>query len=383
MSPPNAVDGRFSWIVWVNPLAYGYKALAVNEFVGQNFYCTGNTLIPPFPNASLAYQSCTIPGSTPGSNFVPGDAYLLARFGEMGNLWVNWAATVGFFVLFAGLAMLGTEVVEFGKAGISVNVFKRKTRAEKRAEKRAKRMGGKVGPVVVGNELVDLEKATDGPAETTFHGRPFTWSQLDYFVPVGKSNRQLLSNVAGYVVPGRLVALMGSSGAGKTTLLDVLAQRKTIGKVDGEVYLGSAPQGPDFKQITGYAEQADNHMPTQTVREALVFSAVLRQPPEISDADKRKWVEEVIDLLEMRSIADAMIGTTESGLGISVEERKRLTIAVELVAKPELLFLDEPTSGLDSTASASIVRLIRKLAERGQAVICTSGLIVGRTHGFL
>jgi ABC-type multidrug transport system ATPase subunit len=139
--------------------------------------------------------------------------------------------------------------------------------------------------------------------------------------------------------------------------LDVLAQRKTIGKVEGEVYLGSSPQGPDFKQITGYAEQTDNHMPTQTVREALMFSADLRQPPDISKEDKKKWVEEgwlsfvggeseftfspillasVIDLLEMRTIADAMVGTTESGLGISVEERKRLTIAVELVAKPEV-----------------------------------------------
>lgn len=361
----------FSWIVWVNPLAYGYKALALNEFVGQNFYCTGNTLIPPYPNASIAYQACAIPGSTPGLDYVTGADYLAARFGDMGQIGLNLLATVCFFIGFTILAMIGTEWIEYGKGGISINVFKRKTRREKRAALAA--MQASVAPEGVAVVNVDNPKAAGAAAEEKmFHGRPFTWKELNYYVPVNKGQRQLLMNVAGYVVPGRMVALMGSSGAGKTTLLDVLAQRKTIGKVDGEVYLGNAPQGPDFKQITGYAEQTDNHMPTQTVREALLFSADLRQPPDISKEDKRKWCEEVIDLLEMRSIADAMIGTVESGLGISVEERKRLTIAVELVAKPEILFLDEPTSGLDSTASYSIVRLIKKLTQRGQAVICTS-----------
>ena len=343
----------FSWIVWVNPLAYGFKALTLNEFVGQLFFCSTSTLVPPYPNVSIAYQACAIPGSQPGQDFVTGQDYIDARFGNMGNLWINWAATIAFFVLFTFVAMLGTELLEYGKGGISINVFKRQTRREKR--KMAAAASASVAPDMA---VVQVDaKAAETKDTKMFQGRPFTWSSLDYFVPVAKSQKQLLQNVAGHVVPGRMVALMGSSGAGKTTLLDVLAQRKTIGKVEGEVYLGSSPQGPDFKQITGYAEQTDNHMPTQTVREALMFSADLRQPPDISKEDKKKWVEEgwlsfvggeseftfspillasVIDLLEMRTIADAMVGTTESGLGISVEERKRLTIAVELVAKPEV-----------------------------------------------
>ncbi|KAI9011791.1 ABC-2 type transporter-domain-containing protein [Hyaloraphidium curvatum] len=364
--PFNQMPPWFGWIVWVNPLAYGYKALALNEFVGQNFYCSGSTLIPPYPNASLAYQTCTIPGAVPGQDYVSGQDYLNARFGDMGHLWINVLALAVFFIGFTFLAMLGTELIEYGKGGISVNVYKKQKLRKKKAA-----VVPTPAATVVQVDGKGVQAAAADEDVQMFHGRPFTWMHLNYFVPVQKGQRQLLQNVAGYVVPGRMVALMGSSGAGKTTLLDVLAQRKTIGKVEGEVYLGSSPQGPDFKQITGYAEQMDVHMPTQTVREALVFSAELRQPPEISKAEKLKWVEEVIDLLEMRSIGDAMIGTTESGLGISVEERKRLTIAVELVAKPEILFLDEPTSGLDSTASYSIVRLIKKLTKRGQAVICT------------
>jgi ABC-type multidrug transport system ATPase subunit len=86
--------------------------------------------------------------------------------------------------------------------------------------------------------------------------------------------------------------------------------------------------------------------------------------------EKYDYCEKVIDLLEMRSIAGATVGSTGSGL--NQEQRKRLTIAVELASKPELLlFLDEPTSGLDSLAAFNIVRFLRRLADAGQAVLCT------------
>lgn len=109
---------------------------------------------------------------------------------------------------------------------------------------------------------------------------------------------------------------------------------------------------------------------TQTVREALRFSADLRQPYDTPVAEKHAYVEEVIALLEMEDIADAIIGSPEAGL--AVEQRKRVTIGVELAAKPQLLlFLDEPTSGLDSQSAFNIVRFLRKLAAAGQAILCT------------
>lgn len=110
--------------------------------------------------------------------------------------------------------------------------------------------------------------------------------------------------------------------------------------------------------------------PATTVREALRFSADLRQPFETSQEEKYAYVEEVISLLEMEDMADAIIGDPETGL--AVEQRKRVTIGVELAAKPELLlFLDEPTSGLDSQSAFNIVRFLRKLAAAGQAILCT------------
>lgn len=106
------------------------------------------------------------------------------------------------------------------------------------------------------------------------------------------------------------------------------------------------------------------------MREALRFSAKLRQPREVPLQEKYDYVEKIIDLLEMREIAGAAIG--KPGAGLNQEQRKRVTIGVELASKPELLmFLDEPTSGLDSGAAFNIVRFLRKLADAGQAILCT------------
>ena len=107
-----------------------------------------------------------------------------------------------------------------------------------------------------------------------------------------------------------------------------------------------------------------------TVREALQFSALLRQPREVPTEEKYAYCETILELLEMQDIAGATIGRV--GEGLNPEQRKRLTIGVELASKPELLmFLDEPTSGLDSGAAFNIIRFLRKLADAGQAILCT------------
>lgn len=110
----------------------------------------------------------------------------------------------------------------------------------------------------------------------------------------------------------------------------------------------------------------DVHEGTATVREALRFSAYLRQPAEVSIEEKNRYVEEIIELLELQDFTEALVFT------LSVEARKRLTIGVELASKPELLlFLDEPTSGLDAQSAWNLVRFLRKLADQGQAILCT------------
>ena len=119
----------------------------------------------------------------------------------------------------------------------------------------------------------------------------------------------------------------------------------------------------------GFVQQQDIHLPTQTIREALQMTAQLRRPTSISKSAKDDYVETVIEMLEMEDYADALVGIP--GAGLNLEQRKRVTIGVEMAAKPEILFLDEPTSGLDGQSALMIIRLLRKLADSGQAVLCT------------
>lgn len=158
--------------------------------------------------------------------------------------------------------------------------------------------------------------------------------------------------------------------AGKTTLLDVLAQRKTDGKIHGSILVDGRPLSVSFQRSAGYCEQLDVHESLATVREALEFSAILRQSRHVPREEKLRYVDTIIDLLELHDIENTLIGKV--GAGLSVEQRKRLTIGVELVSKPSILiFLDEPTSGLDGQAAFNIVRFLRKLADVGQAVLVT------------
>ena len=151
--------------------------------------------------------------------------------------------------------------------------------------------------------------------------------------------------------------------------MNILAGRNTIGESSGELSLNGQALSKSFSRYMGYVQQQDIHLPTQTIREALQMTAHLRRLPHISTKEKNTYVETVIEWLEMEDIADALIGVP--GAGLNLEQRKRVTVGVEMAAKPEILFLDEPTSGLDGQSAASIIRLLRKLVDSGQAIVCT------------
>ena len=134
--------------------------------------------------------------------------------------------------------------------------------------------------------------------------------------------------------------------------------------------INGAAIGRSFQRRTGYVQQQDLHLASSTVREALRFAALLRQPEEVPVKTKYEYVDRVIEMLEMEDYVEAVIGSP--GNGLNAELRKRTTIGIELVAKPALLlFLDEPTSDPDSQSAWSIVKLLRKLANSGQAIMCT------------
>ncbi|KAF7731539.1 hypothetical protein EC973_009303 [Apophysomyces ossiformis] len=346
------------WLYWINPLAYVYKTLLTNEMHGQRYSCEGPGNSVPFgPDYNdWRYKVCTMTGREEGESFVEGDNYLLQELSySPWQIWIpDFIVVVAFFLLFALLTALTMEWRGASNMGSQTKLY----------------LPGKAPQSTT---HVESEEKTQIVAEVEkiATGTTFSWQHLNYTVPSKGGSVQLLRDVGGIIKPGHLTALMGASGAGKTTLLDVLARRKTIGKVTGRVYLNGEALANDFERTTGYCEQLDVHQPAVTVREALQFSAYLRQPSEVPREEKDAYVEKVIHLLEMEAIADAQIGLVESGFGISVEERKRLTIGVELVAKPRLLFLDEPTSGLDAQSSFNIIRFIRKLANAGWPVLCT------------
>ncbi|EAT81447.2 hypothetical protein SNOG_10948 [Parastagonospora nodorum SN15] len=352
------------WIFYINALGLGFSALMMNEFKRLTLTCAGTSLIPYGPGYNdINAQVCTLPGSRAGSIEVSGTDYIKTSFTyDSNDLWRNWGIMIVLIVAFLlANAFLG-EFVKWGAGGRTVTFFIKETKElkelnEKLREKRDRRN-------------LKEERTEDSSDLNITSKAVLTWEDLCYDVPVPSGELRLLKNIFGYVKPGQLTALMGASGAGKTTLLDVLANRKNIGVISGDKLVDGKTPGIAFQRGTAYAEQLDVHEPATTVREALRFSADLRQPYETPQAEKYAYVEEVISLLEMEDIADAIIGDPETGL--AVEQRKRVTIGVELAAKPELLlFLDEPTSGLDSQSAFNIVRFLRKLAAAGQAILCT------------
>jgi ABC-type multidrug transport system ATPase subunit/ABC-type multidrug transport system permease subunit len=190
-----------------------------------------------------------------------------------------------------------------------------------------------------------------------------------YSVPDPSNPREtidLLQGVTGFAAPGTMTALMGSSGAGKTTLMDVIAGRKTGGKIRGQILFNGHPASRlAVRRCTGYCEQMDIHSEATTIREALVFSAFLRLPSDVPDSAKLSAVSECLNLLDLNPIADQIIR------GSSTEQMKRVTIGVELAAQPSVLFLDEPTSGLDARSAKRIMDGVRRVADSGRTIVCT------------
>ena len=204
------------------------------------------------------------------------------------------------------------------------------------------------------------------------------FKNITYTVPVRNKEtgymeqRTLLKDNCGYVRPGEVIALMGPSGAGKSTLLDVLANKKNVGTITGDILLNGQEPDKYYNRCFGYVEQFDSHMSCLTVQEAIAFSAKLRLPADMSTPQKNKLVHKVMKQLELLPLKDRRIGGQGDSNSISQEARKKVTIAVELVSNPGLLFLDEPTTGLDGGAAYAVMKTVRKLADEEKcSVICT------------
>ncbi len=359
----------FRWLNYLDPIAYGFESLMINEFDGRKFPCA--LFVPsgaPYKDVPSHSVSCATVGAITGDSFIIGKNYIEASFTyKPDHLWRNFGILIAFFVFFTSLYLVGTEYVSGAKSKGEILVFKRSHNVHTHSDD------------IESSDLGEKEAAYSSTGDSHSEHKPkldleqrgvFEWKDVTYDIKIKNETRRILDGVDGWVQPGKLTALMGASGAGKTTLLDVLADRVTMGVVTGDMLVNGQPRDGSFQRKTGYVQQQDLHLSTSTVREALTFSALLRQPKSVSKEEKIAYVDEVIQILEMEAYSDAVVGIP--GEGLNVEQRKRLTIGVELAAKPELLlFLDEPTSGLDSQTAWSICNLMRKLANNGQAILCT------------
>eukprot|EP00890_Picochlorum_soloecismus_P003061 jgi/Picsp_1/3756/NSC_06591-R1_abc family transporter: multidrug len=181
----------------------------------------------------------------------------------------------------------------------------------------------------------------------------------------------LIDNVSGYLRGGEMVALLGPSGSGKTTLLDVLAGRKTVGNIAGEILFGGIkPTSMFLRRYTGYVEQFDTLVPILTVSEMLKYTAELKLETSVPQHAKTEAVEMVIKNLALETCRNVLIGSPLAR-GISGGQAKRVNIGIALISNPRVLFLDEPTTGLDSFTSNEVISFVKSLAQRGITVCAT------------
>ncbi|KAF8034803.1 hypothetical protein BT93_C0964 [Corymbia citriodora subsp. variegata] len=307
--PKSSMPDWLKWGFWVSPLSYGEIGLSVNEFDAPRWkkILSGNTTIG---QATLESR---------GLNFD-------------GNLfWISIGALWGLTLLF-NIGFI-----------LALSFLKR-------------RMVLPFTPLTLVFE--EVQYYIDTPGEMREQG-------------LAQKRLQLLSDITGAFRPGVLTALMGVSGAGKTTLMDVLCGRKTTGYIEGEIKVGGYPKIQEtFARISGYCEQTDIHSPQITVEESVIFSAWLRLDPQIDSKSKMEFVNEVLERIELDGIKDSLVGIPGVS-GLSTEQRKRLTIAVELVANPSIIFMDEPTTGLDAVAAAIVMRAVTNIVDTGRTIVCT------------
>ena len=184
-------------------------------------------------------------------------------------------------------------------------------------------------------------------------------------------NKTILDDLTGYFIHGRLTGIMGPSGAGKTSLMEVISNQSKTGEVRGNFYLnGNEVDIEKIKKISGFVFQDDIILRTMTVYEALYMSALLKLPETTSIEEKKEIVDKMISTLHLEKCKDTIVGDSILK-GISGGERKRLSVGMEMIMNPSIIFLDEPTSGLDTYTAYSLIKSLKNLTEEGRTVVAT------------
>lgn len=307
---PSEIPGYWKWLFYLNPMAWAMQGMASNQFLSSKY----------------SGYVCEI--DIDGYEFNLGVQALQRRgWKSSGREWIayTFAFLVPYTIVFGLVTLLALKYIR---------IEPDRQHVKKKVNIGAEKKESKTEEINVPFIPVDL-----------------SFDKLTYEVTASTSKEKLrlLNEVSGVFKAGRMCALMGSSGAGKTTLMDVIAMRKTSGTITGAIELnGHEQERTSFLRSSGYVEQFDVQSSELTVRETVEFSGRLRldanEPAIGDDETKMKFVDHVLEIMELTDIATLQVGSFEEG-GLTFEQRKRLAIACELAGSPSVIFLDEPTSG--------------------------------------
>jgi ABC-type multidrug transport system fused ATPase/permease subunit len=250
------------WINYLNPIAYGYESLLVNEYQSRNFTCS--SYIPSYGIPGTTNVACDAIGAVPGHSYVNGDAYINSAYSyHHSHKWRNVGIIIAMVISNHLVYFVASEYVTAKKSKGEILVFRRGFVPKVPSTSSQDVEGSSSGPVTT-----ILEKPGniyDSSKEGGFQGSTsvFHWSNVCYDVKIKGKPRRILDNVDGWVKPGTLTALMVVSGAGKTTLLDCLADRRPgVGVLTGEMLVDGK-----LRDKAGYVQQQDLHLETSTARE--------------------------------------------------------------------------------------------------------------------
>ncbi|OWZ23400.1 Pleiotropic drug resistance protein transporter [Phytophthora megakarya] len=350
------IPSYFIWMYWMTPVSWTLRALAIIEYRSVELdVCEYRDINYCEDNGGLRM----------------GEYYLQLFDFKTERIWIVYCVIymVVFYMCCMTLGYFSLEYLRYeAPENMTVSDIPREENATKEAptEENVYALASTPKALSKSREETILDVVR---VPTAFTPVTLAFRDLHYSVPKPlnpKESIQLLKGISGFALPGQMTALMGASGAGKTTLMDVIANRKNGGSISGQILLnGYEANDLAIRRCTGYCEQIDMHSEAATIREALTFSAFLRQDNQVPDSAKYDSVKECLTLLDMENIADQIIR------GSSTEQMKRLTIGVELAAQPSVLFLDEPTSGLDARSAKLIMDGVRKVANSGRTIVCT------------
>jgi len=333
---PSVIPRYWIWLYWINIFAWAYRGLIVNEYQSGKY----------------DYES-SVPGLTQGELVLTQMGFIDRNGAPYTFEWAGYS--ILFSLLICVLSIIGSSIL---------------------LEKFRFATGKSLANVKIEEKEDEDDKIKKEETALPFQKVNLTFKDMHYTVisSIGNEKIELLKGIDGVVEAGKMTALMGSSGAGKTTLMDVLSLRKTSGEITGDVRLNGHPQEEQsFRRCTGYVEQFDTQSAQLTIRETCEFSAKLRlesSDPAVTEESTARFIDEILGMLELTPIQNFLVGSDNTG-GLSFEQRKRLSIACELVANPSIIFLDEPTSGLDARAAALVMRGLKRIALTGRAVVAT------------